>query len=218
MAASPLSRIARLPPAAPGMRIGLYGGSFNPAHDGHLHVSRVALRRLALDRIWWLVSPGNPLKSHDDLAPLPDRLAAAARVAADPRIALTGFEAGLRSPYTVDTLFALRHRQPGVAFVWVMGADSLTGFHRWKGFAQIAQLMPFAVVDRPGHTHVSLRARAAQALGRYRIDENDASILADLTPPAWVFLHGPRSSLSSTQLREDGRGYSGHKRTADLHH
>lgn len=193
---------AKLPPAAPGMRIGLYGGSFNPAHAGHLHVSRMALKRLRLDRVWWLATPGNPLKDLRELAPLADRLATAGTVAEDPRIAVTGFEAAIGARYTVETLRWLRLRRPALRFVWIMGADSLTSFHRWERFREIASLMPIAVIDRPGHTLAAPNAPGARALARWRIDETDAPLLADHAPPAWVFLHGPRSSLSSTALRK----------------
>lgn len=194
--------LPRLPPAAPGMRIGLYGGSFNPAHAGHLHVSRMALKRLRLDRVWWLATPGNPLKDRRELAPLADRLATAGTVAEDPRIAVTGFEAAIGARYTVETLRWLRLRRPALRFVWIMGADSLTSFHRWERFREIASLMPIAVIDRPGHTLAAPNAPGARALARWRIDETDAPLLADHAPPAWVFLHGPRSSLSSTALRK----------------
>lgn len=192
---------ARLPPTAPGMRIGLYGGSFNPAHEGHRHVSLVALRRLGLDRIWWLVTPGNPLKSRGDLAPPCERASWARGVAAHPRIVVTTFEAQIGARYTRQTLRYLSRRRPGVKFVWIMGADSLATFHRWQGFREIAATLPIAVIDRPGFTLKGPAARGAKALGTYRIAEADAPILADLAPPAWVFLHGPRSPLSSTALR-----------------
>ncbi|UYW29615.1 nicotinate-nucleotide adenylyltransferase [Methylorubrum extorquens] len=191
----------RLPPAAPGMRIGLYGGSFNPAHAGHLHVSRTALRRLRLDRVWWLVTPGNPLKDHGVLAPLDERVAQARALATDPRIAVTGFEGGIGSRYTADTLRWLIRRQPTLHFVWIMGADSLGTFHRWRRFDEILSLMPVAVIDRPGYTLTAPSARAAQAFASARIPEADAPTLATRPTPAWTFLHGPRSALSSTALR-----------------
>ncbi|TXM76966.1 nicotinate-nucleotide adenylyltransferase [Methylobacterium sp. WL69] len=191
----------RLPPACPGLRIGLYGGSFNPAHLGHRHVSRVALRRLGLDRVWWMVTPGNPLKDRADLASLAARVAAAQAIAAHPRIAVTAFESRIGARYTRQSLRYLKERHPAVRFVWIMGADSLATFHRWAGFREIAETMPIAIIDRPGFTLKSLTARAAQTLGRWRVDESDAGLIADLTPPAWVFLHGPRSHLSSTALR-----------------
>jgi nicotinate-nucleotide adenylyltransferase len=188
------------------MRIGLYGGSFNPAHLGHRHVTLAALRRLGLDRVWWLVSPGNPLKSVRALPPVEVRCAQARRVARHPRIAVTGVEAALGVRFTVQTLRFLTRRCPGVHFVWIMGADSLATFHRWKGFGEIARLMPIAVIDRPGSTMTPLSARAARRLAAARVAEDAASTLALRPPPAWVFLHGPRSTLSSTQIREGMRG------------
>lgn len=183
------------------MRIGLYGGSFDPAHLGHRHVTTTALRRLRLDRVWWLVSPGNPLKDRSRLTPLAQRCEQAARIAAHPRIAVTGFEAALGVRFTVQTLRYLTRRRPGVRFVWIMGADSLSTFHRWKGAAEIARLMPIAVIDRPGSTLTPLSARAARRLAANRLPEAAAPALASRRPPAWVFLHGPRSKLSSTAIR-----------------
>ncbi|MBD8905505.1 nicotinate-nucleotide adenylyltransferase [Methylorubrum zatmanii] len=183
------------------MRIGLYGGSFNPAHAGHLHVSRTALRRLRLNRVWWLVTPGNPLKDRGALAPLQARVAQARTLASDPRIAVTGFEAMIGSRYTIDTLRWLVRRRPGLRFVWIMGADSLGSFHRWRSFEEIMELVPVAVIDRPGHTLTAPAARAAQAFAADRVPEAEASSLASRHPPAWTFLHGPRSELSSTALR-----------------
>lgn len=192
----------RLPPHAPGMRIGLFGGSFNPPHEGHLHVGRMALTRLGLDRLWWLVTPGNPLKESRGLASLEERMDAARLLARHPRITVTDIETQLGVRYTIDTIRALRARCPGVHFVWIMGADGLAGFHRWRDWREIAQLVPMAVIDRPGLTLNSVRSPAAQALARSRISENAAATLPARRPPAWVFLHGPRSSLSSTAIRE----------------
>lgn len=192
---------AHLPPVTPGLRIGLYGGSFNPAHLGHRHVSLVALRRLRLDRLWWMVTPGNPLKDRGQLAAIDRRVARADRVADHPRIDVTDFESRIGARYTRQTLRFLTRRYPSVRFVWIMGADSLATFHRWQGFSEIAHLMPIAIVDRPGFTLKAPAARAAQALARWRIPEADAPTLADRTAPAWMFLHGPRSTLSSTALR-----------------
>ncbi len=193
--------IVRLPPLAPGLRVGLYGGSFNPAHAGHRHVSRLALRRLALDRVWWLVSPGNPLKDRSHLPDAAARAAGARAMARDPRIAVTDFEAALGVRYTVETLTWLTLRHPEVRFVWIMGADSLASFHRWRGWRMIAARMPIAVIDRPGYTFKAVASPAARALAGSRLDEAAAPTLADRAPPAWVFLHGPRNSLSSTALR-----------------
>lgn len=192
------------PPATRGQRIGLYGGSFNPPHAGHLHVSRLALRRLGLDRVWWLATPGNPLKDHEELAPLRDRLAAARALAPDPAIVATDIEFRLGTHYTIDTIRALKRLYPGVRFVWIMGADSLAAFHRWKNWRAIARLLPIAVVDRPGFTLTAPASPAARALGRFRLPEQQASRLAATRPPAFAILHGPRSPLSSTMLREHG--------------
>ena len=196
------SGLARLPRAAPGMRIGLYGGSFNPAHAGHRHVSLMAIKRLGLDRVWWIVTPGNPLKDPGELAATSLRVAEARRLAAHPRIDVTTFEADIGARYTVDTLAYLKRRYPGVRFVWIMGADSLANFHRWRGWPLIASLVPCAIIDRPGWTLRATASPAAAALARYRLRESEAPLLADRRAPAWVFLHGPRSSLSSTALRQ----------------
>jgi nicotinate-nucleotide adenylyltransferase len=194
--------LVQLPPHPSRLRIGLYGGSFDPPHAGHRHVTLLAMRRLRLDRVWWLVTPGNPLKELSGLAPLSERMAAARALARHPRIAVTGFEAEIGARYTLDTLEYVAARAAAARFVWIMGADNLAQFSRWRGWRRIAELMPFAVVDRPGWTLRATRSKAALALGPFRIDETDASILPDLPPPAWVFLHGPRSPLSSTVLRQ----------------
>ncbi|KUL93483.1 hypothetical protein DK26_21665 [Bosea sp. WAO] len=193
----------RLPPYAPGLRIGLFGGSFNPAHDGHRMASLTALRRLQLDRVWWLVSPGNPLKDNRALPPLAERIAFARNLADHGRIHITGVEANLRTRYTADTLRALKRRCPGVRFVWIMGSDNLASFHRWNEWRTIARMMPIAVIDRPGSTHRSVSSPAGNWLARWRLPENQGGALAVRTPPAWIFLHGKRSDLSSTQLREN---------------
>lgn len=187
--------------AQAGMAVGLLGGSFNPPHDGHLAISLHALARLRLDRLWWLVTPGNPLKPKDDLAELGDRLAKAEALARDPRIEVTGFEAGLSDAYTSKTLRYLRQRRRGVNFVWLMGADNLKGFHNWRDWREIFHLMPIAVLDRPGYRLAGLTSPAAHAFARYRIDQSDAGGLARLAPPVWTFLTTPLSSSSSTAIR-----------------
>ena len=192
----------RLPPHAPGLCIGLFGGSFNPAHDGHRLASLTALRRLQLDRLWWLVTPGNPLKDNSRLPPLAERIRHARGVAGSARIHVTGIEARLRTRYTADTLRALQRRCPGVRFVWIMGSDNLASFHRWNEWRAIARMMPIAIIDRPGSTHSAMASPAANWLSRWRVPENRAATLARTQPPAWVFLHGRRSPLSSTMLRE----------------
>jgi nicotinate-nucleotide adenylyltransferase len=188
------------------MTIGLFGGSFNPAHEGHRLASLTVLRRLGLDRIWWLVTPGNPLKDNSTLPSQAARMAQARRVAHHPRIVVTGVEASFGTRYTADTLRQLKRRCPGVRFVWIMGADNLAGFHRWQEWRAIAAMMPLAIVDRPGSTNRAVRAKAAVALGRYRLDETDGRLLAHMPPPAWAFVHGRRSFLSSTGLRDAAKG------------
>jgi nicotinate-nucleotide adenylyltransferase len=188
------------------MRIGLLGGSFNPPHGGHLLLSRTALRRIGLDAVWWLVTPGNPLKDNAGLPSLATRIAAAKAVAQDPRIAVTGVEADIGTRYTYDTIRYLTRRCPAVRFVWLMGADNLAGLHRWQRWQRIAHLVPIAVIDRPGTTLKATRSRTAVQLAGRRLDERDAHLLPGSARPAWVFIHGPRSSLSSTALRAQGRG------------
>jgi nicotinate-nucleotide adenylyltransferase len=187
------------------LRIGLFGGSFDPPHEGHQHVSRVALKWLKLDRLWWLVSPGNPLKDTRGLASLDARIVAARALARDPRIVVTGLEAHIGARFTHDTLAYLSARCPGVRFVWIMGADNLLQFHRWRRWEEIARLMPIAVVDRPGATLKAASARTAQRFARARIDEAKAATLADRRAPAFVYLHGPRVALSSTALRSGAK-------------
>lgn len=183
------------------MRIGLFGGTFDPPHDAHLRASLLALKRLKLDRIWWLVTPGNPLKDTRGLAPLAERIAAARALTCHPRIDITGFEAVINTRYTYDTLIFLKRRCPGVRFVWVMGADNLRSFYRWQKWREIASLMPIAVIDRMGSTLYATAGRAAQALARYRLPEQTAPGLAAHRAPAWTYIHGLKSPLSSTALR-----------------
>lgn len=195
----------RLPLAQPGQRVGVMGGSFNPPHEGHLIVARTALKRLHLDQLWWLVTPGNPLKAHDGLAPLADRMAACRVLAGyDRRMIVTGLEAGLGSAYTAVTLHFLRRRYPGVRFVWVMGADSLAHFHRWQNWRGIARLMPIAVVDRPGWRFKALASPAAKVLRATALSEQTSSQLPVRRAPAWTFLTSRLSSLSSSELRKRG--------------
>lgn len=201
-ATGPRAADLRIPPLAPGMRIGLYGGSFNPAHAAHRAASLLALRRLKLDRVWWLVTPGNPLKDNHRLPPLAARLEQARGVARHPALVPTGLEAGLGTRYSFDTVAALVRRFPQVHFVWLMGADNLASFHRWQRWDEMAALVPMAVIDRPGCTFPAMAAPAAGALARWRRPEDDAGRLALMPPPAWIFLHGLKSPISSTQLRE----------------
>jgi len=195
---------AVLPLAFPGQRIGLMGGTFNPPHEGHIVCALTALHRLKLDQLWWMVTPGNPLKSGEGLPSLEARMAASRRLARDPRIKVTGFEAVLGSPYTYATLRFVTRRLPGVHFVWVMGADNLAGFHRWQRWPDIAALMPVAVVDRPGWRLKALSSPAAGRLAKFRIPESAARQLPILPPPAWTFLSTRLSEASSTALRAAG--------------
>ena len=192
---------AQMPLAAPGQRIGLMGGTFNPPHEGHLICAVTALRRLQLDQLWWMVTPGNPLKSGEGLPSLHARMAASRRLATDPRIKVTGFEAALASPYTYATLRYVTRRLPGVHFVWVMGADNLAGFDRWQRWRDIARLVPMAVVDRPGWRLKALASPAAGSLARFRVPETLSAGLARMTPPAWTLLSTRLSEASSTALR-----------------
>jgi nicotinate-nucleotide adenylyltransferase len=192
---------AAMPLAFAGQRIGLMGGTFDPPHAGHVTCASTAIRRMHLDQLWWMVTPGNPLKSGDGLPSLAKRMEASRRFAADPRIKVTGFEAALASRYTYDTLRFVTRRLPGVHFVWVMGADNLAGFHHWQHWQQIARLVPIAVVDRPGWRLRALASPAATRLARYRVPEHLAGRLPVMSPPAWSLLSTRLSEASSTALR-----------------
>jgi nicotinate-nucleotide adenylyltransferase len=193
--------VIRLPPHPRGLRIGLFGGTFDPPHAAHRAACLLAMNRLGLDRIWWMVTPGNPLKDTRGLSPLAQRIAAAQALAHHPRIVVTGVEADMRTRYTYDTVAKILKRCRGVHFVWIMGADNLRSFHRWQKWRAIADLIPIAVVDRVGPSLYATGGTASQALSRFRIREQAAKSLARRRPPAWVFLHGLKSPLSSTALR-----------------
>lgn len=185
----------------PGMKVGLFGGSFNPAHDGHAHVAETAKRRLGLDRVIWLVSPQNPLKSSHETADLDDRIAGARAMAKGYGMVVAAVESRLGSNYTIDTIRTLKARHPGVKFVWIMGADSLASFHRWKGWTQIMHELPVAVVSRPW---ISLKSRfspAAIRFARFRVASSAAMTLPGRKTPAWAFLLGRFNFQSSTALR-----------------
>ncbi len=200
----------RAPAIAPGLRIGLYGGSFNPPHIAHLALARTALRRLRLDQVWWLVSPGNPLKDNRALPPVTARAQAAEGLAGpDRRIRVTALEATHGLVYTADTVAFLVRHFPQVRFVWLMGADSLATFHRWRDWQRILETVPVAIIDRPGFTFAPTSAKAPLAFPRARLPERAARTLADRAAPAWVYLHGPRTPLSSTALRARGEGIPG---------
>jgi len=193
--------ITELPPSGSHMRIGLFGGSFNPIHDGHRLVVEETLRRLELDALWVLVTPGNPLKNHNDLAPLADRVLAARHLLDNPKVRVTGFEAAHGFTYSWQTIRFLTKTLPDRRFVWIMGADNLVDFNRWERWQEIAAMVPMAVYVRPGSSRRAPVSMAASYLARWRLDEEDAPRLAALPPPAWVYLHGRQSPLSSSAIR-----------------
>ncbi|HEY9081465.1 nicotinate-nucleotide adenylyltransferase [Magnetovibrio sp.] len=183
-------------------KIGLLGGSFNPAHDGHLHISKLALEILGLDELWWLVSPQNPLKSEAGMAPLEQRVASAKTVAkGDARIRVTDIEQKLNTRFTVDTLAALQAEYPENAFVWIIGADNLRQMPRWKGWRDIFRRVPIAVFPRAPYSLRAQNGRAARRFFSARIPVAKASRLVDMLPPAWVFLRTPLHGQSATRIR-----------------
>ncbi len=185
----------------PGMRVGLYGGSFDPAHGGHGHVARTALQRLDLDRVLWLVSPGNPLKPSGSSQSLERRKLGAARQARGPAMVVSDAERRLGSRYTLDTVRLLKARFPGVGFVWIMGADNLAGFHRWRGWTRILAEIPLAVISRPGFMAKSLFSPMARRFAHARLPAGAARRLAKAQLPAWIYLTAPLDPASSTALR-----------------
>ncbi len=191
-----------------GQRIGIMGGSFNPPHDGHRIVAETAVKRLQLDQLWWVVTPGNPLKANGALPTQAARMQACAAFARGPKMKITGFEAELGTPFTAATLAFLKTRYRGVHFVWVMGADNLASFEHWQHWRQIAAQMPIAVVDRPKWRFRALARKAAQVMAPNRIDEALAARLPSLAAPAFVFLTSRLSALSSTALRAKTSGSS----------
>lgn len=191
------------PIARKGMCIGLLGGSFDPAHDGHVHITREAMRRLGLDQVWWLVTPANPLKSKGP-APLERRLDQARKIVDHPRVKITDLEMHLGSRFTAQTLKRLRALYPGVHFVWLMGADNLMQFDRWDHWRDIFSMVPIGVLARPGAGMAVYRARAARVYARARIPAAQARRLPYAKLPAWCFMHIPLSPLSSTDIRARG--------------
>ena len=185
-------------------RIGLLGGSFNPTHEGHLHISLMALQRLGLDELWWLVSPSNPLKKSHDLAPYDSRLAGARKMARHPRITVSDFEARAGTSYTVHTLRALMRRFGGVRFVWIAGADILIEMPLWRDWEAIFRAVPIAIFDRPTYSLKALSGLAAQRFGRAHLPERHVAKLAKQSPPAWTFIPGRRNPASATKLRKGG--------------
>lgn len=193
----------RGPVAKPGQVIGLLGGSFDPPHTGHVHITKAALKRFGLDHVWWLVSPGNPLKDAGP-APLPDRLQAARAIMRHPRVLVTDIEAHLQTRFTAETLVALRRRYPGVRFVWLMGADNLAQFDRWQNWRWIMETVPIGVMARPGDRISARLSKAARLYTDARLPGRASHILGRMTAPAWVFVNLPMSYQSSTAIRERG--------------
>ena len=191
------------PFARPGQVIGLLGGSFDPPHPGHVHITREALKRFGLDRVWWLVSPGNPLKAHGP-APLMRRLAAARALMAHPRVTVTDIEARLGTRITADTIEALRRVYPDVRFVWLMGADNLAQLHRWRNWRRIMQTVPVGVLARPGDRISARMSPAARQFRGARISGSASQLLGRAEPPAWCFVNVPMRDVSSTEIRRRG--------------
>ncbi|WP_417316768.1 nicotinate-nucleotide adenylyltransferase [Emcibacter sp.] len=185
-----------------GMTIGLLGGSFNPAHEAHREISLAALKRLGLDHVWWLVSPQNPLKGTDDMAALDQRVKKAQQVADHPRITVMDLERRMNTNYTADTIRILVTRFPNTQFIWLMGADNLAQFSKWQQWEEIANLVPFAIFDRPGYSMSAIASKAGQKFRRQRLGETHASLLPRMKPPVWVFCHGRKNPMSATAIRE----------------
>jgi len=196
---------AGFPIATKGMVIGLLGGSFDPAHEGHAHISREALKRMGLDQVWWLVTPGNPLKARQP-APLAERLARARVVMrSHPRVKITALEQALGTRLTADTIDRLQAAYPGVKFVWLMGADNLVQFHRWGRWRDILRALPVGVLARPGAGVAARLSVAAQSFRVHRVQRGEG--LGRQKPPAWVFVNLPMSDASSTEIRAKGLWY-----------
>jgi nicotinate-nucleotide adenylyltransferase len=192
-----------IPYARAGQVIGLLGGSFDPAHAGHVHITRVALRRFGLDRLWWLVSPGNPLKARGP-APMAERIARARDMITDPRVTVTDFEARAGTRYTAQTIAALQQAYPGVRFVWLMGADNLVQFHHWQDWQQIMLRVPVGVMARPGQNLPARAARAARIFHAARIKGSQSQRLGQAAAPAWCFVNAPLKDISSSAIRARG--------------
>ncbi len=191
------------PKAMPGQAVGLLGGSFDPAHAGHVHVTLEALKRFGLDRVWWLVSPGNPLKAEGP-APLARRMAAAKAAMQHPRVVVTDIEARLGTLYTAETLAALRAVYPGVRFVWLMGADNLAQLHRWERWEEIMETVPVGVIARPGSRTSARVSKAAARYARWRMPAEAARLLPLMRAPAWSFVNVPMRDISSSAIRASG--------------
>lgn len=193
----------RLPMTRPGQVIGLLGGSFDPPHRGHVHISREALRRFGLDRVWWLVSPGNPLKQHGP-APLAQRMAACRSILSHPRIEVSDFEAQAGTRYTAQTLARLQAARPGLTFVWLMGADNLAQFHLWQDWQQIMERVPVGILARPGARTHARTSKAAKVYGFAQLRGRQSQLLTRAAAPAWCYVNVPMLDISSTRLRNSG--------------
>jgi nicotinate-nucleotide adenylyltransferase len=192
---------AGFPIATKGMVIGLFGGSFDPAHGGHVHLTRQAMARMGLDSVWWLVTPANPLKARQP-APLADRVARARDVMVHPRVKVTALEAALGTRTTADTIDRLRAIYPGVQFVWLMGADNLVQFHKWGRWRDILRSLPVGVLARPGHGIAARLSVAARAFAVHRVSRGET--LRGRKPPVWCFVSMPMNDASSTEIRARG--------------
>lgn len=197
-----------VPYARAGQVVGLLGGSFDPAHAGHVHITKAALVRFGLDRVWWLVSPANPLKMHGP-APILDRITRARAVMQHPSVTVTDIEARLGTRHTAQTIAALQDYYQGVRFVWLMGADNLMQFHRWQDWREIMARVPVGVLARPGDRISARMSRAARIYREERLIGRAAGLLGHMDAPAWAFANLPMSQLSSTAIRETGKWTSG---------
>ncbi len=193
----------QLPKTRPGQVVGLLGGSFDPPHAGHVHLTREALKRFGLDRVCWLVSPGNPLKSHGP-APLAKRMAAAQAIMNHPQVSVSDFEARVGTRYTAQTLAALQATHPGVHFVWLMGADNLAQLDQWQDWRWIMDTVPLGVLARPGQRISARMSKAARIYAHARLPGRMSQLLARAEAPAWCFINMPMRTISSTQLRQRG--------------
>ena len=194
---------SQLPFAVPGQTIGLLGGSFDPPHSGHVHITLQALKRFGLDRVWWLVSPGNVLKDRGP-APMEDRINACRQIMQHPKVKISDMEARLGTRATADTIAALIARYPGVSFVWLMGADNLAQLHRWQNWRFIMDNVPVGVLARPGDRISARMSPAAKIYAPYRLRGAQSPLLAHSAPPAWCFVNVPMVDISSTAIRARG--------------
>jgi nicotinate-nucleotide adenylyltransferase len=184
-----------------GQKIALLGGSFNPAHSGHVQISEIALKKLNLDYVLWLVSPKNPIKNYENLIPIEQRVEKARSIISNKKILVTDIESKINTKYTIDTLKYLTTRYGERKFVWLMGADNLTNFHLWKSWKEIAKIMPIVIIDRPESSLKALASLAANYLKQYRLDEEDSNYLIYKKAPAWIFIHDQLNGISSTKIR-----------------